>query len=331
MRMLVSAVHHATARVPDVNTDLERVKAAVLSDAGEQVLHLLGRLQAGESPRACDRPVLEQLEACGLFQSRGDGGSLTPLGQKCATPAREYVFWLGRERRLHGEGQCQVLSPDTFRDKSVLELGPGWGCNLFSLRPIARRVCGVEAEPFYVEFSKIIAEREGVPAPEIRIGRAEDLPIESEDFDWVVLFSALQYMDIGRTVREIARVLKPGGQVLSTQKTLGTFLRQAARGRSRSTSLRAWISNGGVVLDSLVSGLYGRRVRKIRNMRPAYPTSRGLARQFARAGLVPFPELSYDHSGRFFALVAQKACDEDLAEARGGVLASAAKTPGTRR
>jgi hypothetical protein len=38
-------------------------------------------------------------------------------------------------------------------------------------------------------------------------------------------------------------------------------------------------------LDSLASGLNGRRVRKIRNMRPAYPTARGLARQFARAGV----------------------------------------------
>jgi SAM-dependent methyltransferase len=312
-----------------VNADLEQVKAAVLGDGGCQVLHLLDRLQAGESPRACDRPVLDRLEACGLYQSQGEKGRLTSLGHKCATPAREYVFWIRRGRRLHGQGECQVLSLDTFRDKSVLELGPGWGCNLLSLRPVARRVCGVEIEPLYVEFSKMIAEREGVPAPEIRIGMAEDLPVESEDFDWVVLFSALQYMDIGRTVREIARVLKPGGLVLSTQKTLGMFLRQATREGLRSASLRAWISNCGVVLDSLASGWNGSRVRKIRNMRPAYPTSRGLARQFARAGLVPIPELSFEHPRMFFGLVAEKACDEDLVEARAGVFASAAKMPGT--
>jgi SAM-dependent methyltransferase len=304
-----------------MNAALEKVRASVLGDAGYEVLELLKRLQAGESPGTGDQPVLDLLEASGLYQSRGKNGQLTPLGGKCATPAREYVFWVERGRRLHAQGEAPVLSLDMFRNKSVLEVGPGWGCNLFSLQPVARRVCGVEIEPFYVELSKMIAAREGVQPPEIRVGMAEDLPVESEAFDWVILFSALQYMDVGRAVREIARVLKPGGRVLVMQKTLGVFLRrQATREGVQSASPRTWISNAGIVLDSLTSGLNGCRVRKLVKMRPAFPTSRGLVRQFARVGLVHSPALSCEHrrplccfscehSRPLCRFVAEKPCD----------------------
>ena len=75
---------------------------------------------------------------------------------------------------------------------------------MLSLQPVARSVLGVEADPDYVAFSRILAAKEGLPEPDIRIGTGEELPIDSGSADRVVLFTALQYMDLRRVAAEAA-------------------------------------------------------------------------------------------------------------------------------
>ena len=150
--------------------------------------------------------------------------SFTPLGWLVADAVREYRYWLDRDRRTHGEADHELLAPERYASKSVLEVGSGFGCNLLSLSARAQgRFVGVEPVAVYRQLTAIFAEREALPAPEVVGGRGEAIPFADAEFDIVLCYSAHQYMDIRPALREMARVLRPGGQLQVIGGVLGTF------------------------------------------------------------------------------------------------------------
>ena len=93
------------------------------------------------------------------------------------------------------------------RDLNVLEVGCGAGG---LLRRLARygESTGLELSP---ELSKICRERSGRPTI---CGNAYDLPLEDGTQDLICLFDTLEHIpDEDRALRELFRVLKPGGHV----------------------------------------------------------------------------------------------------------------------
>src|SRR5262249_29854767 len=55
------------------------------------------------------------------------------------------------------------------------------------------------------------------PGADIRLADVEDVPFPSESFDYVLCIEVLRYLpDPTRCIKEIARVLKPGGTCLVT-------------------------------------------------------------------------------------------------------------------
>ena len=119
---------------------------------------------------------------------------------------------------------------ENFHDKDVLELGCGWECNLVRLATVAGNVIGLEIEQVYVAFSRILTKRERISAPQIVLGAAENIPFRADVFDWILLWSALRYMEIGEALRECSRVLRPGGRALLS------FVRSICRLLSRKAS-----------------------------------------------------------------------------------------------
>ncbi|MCM2577363.1 class I SAM-dependent methyltransferase [Streptomyces meridianus] len=95
----------------------------------------------------------------------------------------------------------------------VIEIGAGNGLNFAHYPRTVSEVVAVEPEPRLRGLARTAAVRSGVPV-DVVPGTAESLPLKSEAFDAAVVSLVLcSVRDPARTCAEIARVLRPGGEV----------------------------------------------------------------------------------------------------------------------
>lgn len=92
---------------------------------------------------------------------------------------------------------------------SLLEVGVGSGRLLARLAERGWDVTGVDAAPRMVELA-----RGRLPGAKLEVARAEELPFEDASFDAVVAVGVLEYGDLEASLRELARVLRPGGRAV---------------------------------------------------------------------------------------------------------------------
>jgi ubiquinone/menaquinone biosynthesis C-methylase UbiE len=95
----------------------------------------------------------------------------------------------------------------------ILEVGYGSGIFVPELAARADHVYGVDVHGRADDVTAALA-RDGVAGVFVRAG-AEALPYENGTFDAVVAVSALEFVaDLGATLREMSRVLQPGGRAV---------------------------------------------------------------------------------------------------------------------
>lgn len=95
------------------------------------------------------------------------------------------------------------------RGRDVLECGCGTGLILERVAAFARRAAGIDLSPGMLS----VARERGL---DVREGSVTELPFESASFDVTCSFKVLAHVpDIGKALREMARVTKPGGVVLA--------------------------------------------------------------------------------------------------------------------
>ncbi len=262
--------------------ELSTIRELITRDDSETLLRTLHQLVLRwpiESPESV--PILEEAGLC-------VGDELTEVGALVADSAREYTFWEERDRALPSEEQVPMLRRETYRDKEVVEIGCGAGCNLFSLNGLPTRLVGIEPMPVYAQMSRILAERAGLPAPHVLEGSAEELPFVDGSFDIVLCYTSHQYMNINRALQEAARVLRPGGQLKLIGATLPRFTREAAgaflANRSLGTLKYDTFAIGNTIFDELI----GRRILGVDKTKttatPIYPSRASMKRRFAKAG-----------------------------------------------
>ena len=100
----------------------------------------------------------------------------------------------------------------------VLDLGSGAGIDLFlAARKVGPggRVIGIDMTDEMIARARANALAGGFGNVEVRKGIIEDLPVESGSIDWVISNCVINLSpEKPRVFREIARVLRPGGQML---------------------------------------------------------------------------------------------------------------------
>lgn len=94
----------------------------------------------------------------------------------------------------------------------VLEIGIGTGRDL-GLYPKAVRLTAIDVSERMIERTRLRAARLN-RSVDVRLAGAECLPFEASTFDTVIGMCVLSSVsDLGRVLQEVARVLKPGGQL----------------------------------------------------------------------------------------------------------------------
>lgn len=121
--------------------------------------------------------------------------------------SQQYEEWFVRYKAVYDseiEALREVLPEDNGPGRRGLEIGVGSG--LFA----SRLGIGYGVEP-----SAAMAERARARGIKVSPGVAEDLPFEDGSFDFTLIVTAICFVeDLGKTLEEIRRVLKPGASAI---------------------------------------------------------------------------------------------------------------------
>jgi len=142
----------------------------------------------------------------------------------------------------------------------AIDLGAGAGHATLALAPHVARVDAIDPTPEMLAVAARLAAERGIANVAWTEARAEALPFDDEAFDIAVSrFSIHHWPDPVGSLREVARVLRPGGRVVLVdlvapeEAGLDTFLntlellRDATHGRTpRASDWRATIAAAGL-------------------------------------------------------------------------------------
>jgi ubiquinone/menaquinone biosynthesis C-methylase UbiE len=129
----------------------------------------------------------------------------------------EFAHWYETHRRPNDPYGYHALLDDLELDLvarhgsglDVLDCGCGTGLLLEPIAKLARRAVGVDLSPGMLE-------RARARGLDVREGSVTALPFPDASFDVACSFKVLPHVkDIGRALREMARVTRPGGVVLA--------------------------------------------------------------------------------------------------------------------
>jgi SAM-dependent methyltransferase len=129
-------------------------------------------------------------------------------------------------------------------DMQLLDLGAGPGTITIGLARVVAPglVIGVDLDAAHVETAAALAVTEGVPNATFQQGDATDLPFEDASFDAAFENDVLLHLGSNaiRAVREVRRVLKPGGLFAARDATAAVWGGQTDEMRQFDSLFEAW-------------------------------------------------------------------------------------------
>ncbi|GMA64415.1 methyltransferase domain-containing protein [Alicyclobacillus fastidiosus] len=115
-----------------------------------------------------------------------------------------------------GEDLTWIVSEASLQGhERVLDVGTGAGHTAFALAEGAWTVTGIDLTAKMVENATQLAADRGLRNVQFVVGDAVHMPFPDQVFDVVTCrFAAHHFVDADASIREMSRVLKPGGMVL---------------------------------------------------------------------------------------------------------------------
>ncbi len=118
--------------------------------------------------------------------------------------------------------------------ESVLDIGCGQGSHLLFLRGLGLSTYGIDASPYMIRKA---SERLGTRT-ELRVGWAEDLPYDDNQFDLAVLINTLEFLEHPlESLREAGRVARRKVLVCAINSFSWVYLLNKIKGIYRETFL----------------------------------------------------------------------------------------------
>jgi SAM-dependent methyltransferase len=112
------------------------------------------------------------------------------------------------------DDEAAFFLPYLRPDMRLLDVGCGPGTITLGLAAAVApgEVIGIDREPSQVEKARALASEHGLPNVRFEIGNAEEIPYPDGSFDAAFEHTLLEHVaNPGQVVREMFRVLKPGG------------------------------------------------------------------------------------------------------------------------
>jgi ubiquinone/menaquinone biosynthesis C-methylase UbiE len=148
--------------------------------------------------------------------------------------------------------------PDRGNGLRVLDVGCGTGHYMARLKTRGFEVAGVDGSQ-----EMLVHARANNPESTLVRADVERIPFDDAGFDYVVCIEVLRYLpDISGLIREMSRLLKPGGTVLAT-------------------AVSPFNLNGYCLINRIASSY---RVRGLVPLRQYFHRSRSLRRSFLESG-----------------------------------------------
>jgi 2-polyprenyl-3-methyl-5-hydroxy-6-metoxy-1,4-benzoquinol methylase len=108
----------------------------------------------------------------------------------------------------------RLVDFDSYRGKTLLEIGCGAGVDLVRFARAGAVVTGVDLSRTAIDLARQNISQNGLDA-NLQIMNGEALQFADDSFDVVYAHGVLQYTaDTGKMVAEIHRVLRPGGEAI---------------------------------------------------------------------------------------------------------------------
>lgn len=188
----------------------------------------------------------------------------------------------------------QRLVPDPGDAASILDIGCGAGQTIVALG-CGTRTTGVDIDVDALRFAATGAMGESL---RVTAAQGEHLPFGDGAFDFVYSRVALPYMDIPAALREMHRVLRPGGRVWLALHPLAIPVAQFRRGNVRGKLYAAY-----VVVNGLWLHLTGRTFRLPAGPCESIQTRRGMRVALTGAG---FSRIAFTRSALHFIVTAER-------------------------
>lgn len=174
-------------------------------------------------------------DQAGQFEERYEGELKDPYSNCFVYSRKRLQVWLDRAIPASGNGQ------------RLLDVGCGTGHHLRELRARGFQVSGVDGSEEMLKVARRIN-----PGVDLRRADVEAQPFADGSFDWILSIEVLRYLpDFRGTVKEMGRVLAPGGTAVVTacprfSLNLYTLInRLGASGKFSSlTPLRQYFTTG---------------------------------------------------------------------------------------
>lgn len=140
-------------------------------------------------------------------------------GRKISQDIGFYLGWSGAAGQLRAERRAEMYKAagKIGPGKKILEIGCGPGIFTSMIAPSGADITAVDLSPELIRMAG-----SGNPAPNVKylIMNAEKLEFRDNSFDCVYGSSVMHHLDLDKTLPEMLRVLKPGGNLVFTEPNM---------------------------------------------------------------------------------------------------------------